>query len=207
VNLLTHSQAKTTGMKYFFTGVPCKNGHVDKRSVANRTCYSCQLQKSQTFRDKNPDYHTQYNAQYELTSDQKKRNTELHRMYRVTRPSEIDAVHSAYRARNRKALTQKSNEWARDNKGKKNALTAKRRSANKTAVAKRANIELMQQVYIDCEQVNTLSRMYGVTDLYVVDHVVPLQGKTVCGLHVENNLQLVLSSYNAQKHNKLVIQQ
>jgi 5-methylcytosine-specific restriction endonuclease McrA len=35
-----------------------------------------------------------------------------------------------------------------------------------------------------------------------VDHVVPLQGKTVSGLHTHDNLQLLVKSQNAAKHNR-----
>jgi hypothetical protein len=37
----TQVDAKTHNTNYYFTGEPCKNGHVSVRSVLSRSCYEC----------------------------------------------------------------------------------------------------------------------------------------------------------------------
>ena len=45
MNNLPHSakQAKAEQSQYYFTGKPCKHGHVNKRYTHNGVCYSCCL--------------------------------------------------------------------------------------------------------------------------------------------------------------------
>lgn len=38
---ITREEAKQIGQKWYFTGEPCKNGHIDKRYVSSDICYMC----------------------------------------------------------------------------------------------------------------------------------------------------------------------
>ena len=67
---------------------------------------------------------------------------------------------------------------------------AKRRVALSKATPKWANLEKIKAVYAEAIKRN----MH-------VDHIVPIQGKIVCGLHCEQNLQLLSMRDNSVKSN------
>lgn len=39
--VISYSEAKKAGLKHYFTGIPCKYGHVDLREVGHRRCMAC----------------------------------------------------------------------------------------------------------------------------------------------------------------------
>lgn len=57
--------------------------------------------------------------------------------------------------------------------------------------------EKIRQFYLDAAELTLLS---GV--LFSVDHVIPLQGETVSGLHVHTNMQIILGVENSRKCNR-----
>jgi hypothetical protein len=60
-----------------------------------------------------------------------------------------------------------------------------------------ANVDAVVALYA---QAALLRRTTG--RCYVVDHIIPLKGRSVSGLHVENNLRIIERSENARKSNK-----
>lgn len=79
--------------------------------------------------------------------------------------------------------------WYSRNKGRWNAHVAARMAAKDQRTPKWSETELIEQFYKNCPQ--------G----YTVDHVIPLRGKQVSGLHVIANLQYLTKSQNSQKNN------
>ena len=74
-----------------------------------------------------------------------------------------------------------------------NARNAKRRAVQVSAIPKWANLNMIKEIYACCPEGSH------------VDHIIPLQGELVCGLHVENNLQYLTVDENLKKGNKHLI--
>lgn len=70
-----------------------------------------------------------------------------------------------------------------------------RRNAMLLATAGWADKKAIKAIY---EEARRRSTETGIP--HEVDHIVPIQGRKVCGLHVENNLQILTKSENIRKH-------
>jgi 5-methylcytosine-specific restriction endonuclease McrA len=101
---------------------------------------------------------------------------------------------------NREKAIDKSSSWAKSNLDKKRFYRAKRRSMILSATPKWANLDQIKLIY---KKAVELKKQTGI--LYEVDHIVPLRGKNVCGLHSEYNLQIIEMSKNRQKACKLEV--
>lgn len=90
--------------------------------------------------------------------------------------------------------------WRGKNKHKANATEAKRRAAKLNATPAWLTAEHLAQIDALYADAVSLSEKTGVK--YHVDHIIPLQGEMVSGLHVPWNLQVIPAFDNLSKHNK-----
>jgi hypothetical protein len=67
----------------------------------------------------------------------------------------------------------------------------------KQATPSWANPDVILAYYIVCQN---MTKIEGIK--YEVDHIIPIQHPLVCGLHVENNLQIITEEENISKSNK-----
>lgn len=88
--------------------------------------------------------------------------------------------------------------WDKNNTDKRRAIKAKRRASELQRTPKWLNKEHYKQIENFYKIANTLSKDIK----YEVDHIIPLQGKNVSGLHVPWNLQVLTRSENRSKSNK-----
>lgn len=107
-------------------------------------------------------------------------------------------------AANRDRHNEKCKRWVKRNSGKVNARTA-RRYASKTQATPKWVSENPDMLWLISE-VYDLARLRTekTGNKWEVDHIVPLRGSNVCGLHTPFNLQVVLQSENRKKSNRLI---
>lgn len=102
-----------------------------------------------------------------------------------------------YNRKNSELKTQKKLEWMKKNPDRVNAATRRRNAAKLNAVPVWADAEAIAQLYTKAKEFE--GRFGG---SWEVDHIVPLQNKLVCGLHVQDNLQLLTREENIFKNNR-----
>jgi hypothetical protein len=93
-----------------------------------------------------------------------------------------------------------SKTWLKNNPDKNCAKQARRHARKLSATPPWLTSEQnahMNRTYKLC---NIISEATG--EKYHVDHIVPLQGKNVCGLHVPWNLRVIPAKLNLEKSNK-----
>jgi len=102
-----------------------------------------------------------------------------------------------YYKKNKNRMLILAKAWEQENKGRRKAIKAKYRAQLLNATPKWANMEKILQIYKDCAKIEKETGLK-----YEVDHIIPLQGKIVSGLHVDTNLQILLMVENRSKGNK-----
>ena len=184
----TRAEAKAQGAAYYFTGEPCKHGHVAPRKTKG-ACVECLRVEWQKAAETRAEYFRAYN-QREDVKDRK------HEWYHANR----DRVIQAATTRPTHVLQEYRKAWKENNKLQVLADNKVRRRKHREATPpwltrrQKSEIRHLYQIAI------TMTRTTG--ERYVVDHIVPLRGKTVCGLHVWWNLQVLPKLENHKKSAK-----
>jgi hypothetical protein len=102
----------------------------------------------------------------------------------------------AYREANREEIRQKGREYAKANPAAACARTMQRQAAQRRAVPPWVNLVAIRAFY---EEAKRLTSETGIR--HHVDHIVPLRGRNVCGLHIAINLRVITESENCRKSN------
>lgn len=172
--LIAAAEARSIGAKRYFTSAPCAHGHIAERNTKNGTCFEC----ARAWRKAHPQVFVQ---------------AELRRQQRLCTDEQYAEHRRAQKARAERARR------ARADKGIRAAERRRRQAALLQRAPRWANKEEIARIY------KLASRLTIETgESWHVDHVFPLLGKTVSGLHVHENLQVLRASDNLQKGTRVL---
>lgn len=141
----------------------------------------------------NIDYFKEYRVQH------KEKGRESNKRYYQNNREKKNAYSMQWQAENRETCRKYYKNYREKNRSKVIASASLRHAAVLRAIPKWANMKAISAVYRKAQEYN---KLYPESAPWQVDHIVPLRGKHVRGLHVENNLQLLPRIENLKKSNK-----
>lgn len=161
-------------------------------------CKSCRKQYRQTRKEGNRVYQINYYLKNkEWINERNNAYNALHKeekstydaIYYMSHKMEIDARHAIYDI-----------VYAEKYPEKLSAKASKRHAAKLKRTLKSLTEEHREQIQWFYSEAARLTRETGIP--HEVDHILPLQGKTISGLHVPWNLQILTEKENNNKRNK-----
>ena len=124
--------------------------------------------------------------------------------YFASLPEELKAARNEakkkWAEKNKDHINAYAMQYAKDNRAIRCALQQKRSASQK----RRTPPWLTEEDFlrIRCYYQVAAMRNKETDTVWHVDHIIPMQGKNVSGLHVPWNLQIIPASENLRKHNK-----
>lgn len=195
----------------------CLN-HSDRKAKVRNLCQSCytmwlsnnnpsyketRRKANKTHYDKNKDFIiAKAKARSEANPDLVSKKNKLYYELNKEKIKEYHRQTNSERYENNKDyIKSKVKEYRTNNRGKINALSKKYKCSKINRTPEWLTKEHLTEISNFYIKAREMSILIGVE--HQVDHIVPLQGKNVSGLHVPWNLQILTNTENQKKSNKL----
>lgn len=203
VGILTRAEARMLGLMRYFTGKPCKRGHIAWRAVSNHTCLVCMSESRAEDYARNPEKAKARRAKY--FADNRADELKKMRAYaEANRESAAIASRKRY-VENIDSLRHKSREWAKNNPEKRMAQHSERKARKNGATPAwygEFDAFVMREA---CDLCLLRAKATGID--WHTDHMIPLRARTASGLHCATNFQVIPAVLNMAKKNKMLLTQ
>jgi hypothetical protein len=131
---VSRDEAKALGLKRYFTGVPCKRGHIAERSVRSGRCLECSRARTARWAAANPERVREKRRKHRAANLEKIREKDreaAHRRY-IKNRDKIRSQQAAWRAANKVEIAAYQRQWYAKNKERVRSKQAAWRAANKS---------------------------------------------------------------------------
>lgn len=159
------------------------------------------LKQQKEYTKKNKEKIKERSAQYR-TENREKIRARQNEAYQKQKEKRLAYARERY-SKNKAKIKSKVKAYTKVNRSKVTAIKAKYRAAKYNATPDWLTKEHLEQIEEFYETARDLAWL-NEGEILQVDHIVPLQGKEVCGLHVPWNLQILSKSKNISKFNNLI---
>lgn len=183
--------ASARGLERYFTGQPCKNGHLSQRRTSDGHCLQCRVQRSRDYRAKNKEKVLATNRAWIKANPEKKR-AQARRNYNKNKVK-MSATASVWKEANREKVRAIQRRWQKNNPEALAAKTALRR-ARKRLTAVHLSKDERDRIAAIHKESRRISELTGIP--HNVDHRIPLARG---GNHHPDNLQILTAYENRKK--------
>ena len=191
----TRAEAKACGAVSYFTGKPCKHGHISQRQTSNGVCEECRLVIYHKWRSGNAAKESKRCKEWRR--DNKQLVLDAKKKWELANPDKMREMYKRKYMRDIEKSKKQRKNWYQNNKEKYIVYGRNRRAKNKGADGKHS-----------VKEINNIKNLqkgkcaYCATKLsskYHVDHIHPLSKG---GSNWPSNLQILCPTCNLQKFTK-----
>jgi len=199
VEIISRYEAINRGLKRYFTGEPCRRGHICERRVR---CYSC-LECHNAWQNANRDHE----RRREYYRNNKSRENENSRKYHAKNKDRRRQYAREYAVQNPELRYLNGKRWREKNPNYRQQYRQKNRAKYLIYIENRRTRQLGTRLSKDLA-VKLLKSQRGKCDCcggklgndYQLDHIIPLSRG---GPHIDSNIQLTHRICNFRKGSKL----
>lgn len=212
----SRAEALNAGELYYFTGKPCANGHIALRYAKAGACSECMRKNSKDWICSNKERAAARDKAWKAKNrervlagnrrryikDAEWRREEA-RIYRLHNAEKSEASRRASYAKHREKYLARARLWKQRNKHLVSAQRKRWKDANRDRIraylaTRKKHVKERTPAWADIKAIREFYR--NRPEGYEVDHIIPLRGDRVSGLHILENLQYLTAKENHVKN-------
>jgi len=209
-DILLRREAKEQRLPRYFTGRPCKHGHIAERYTSNNKCLDCNREQGRAnhyiYFDKKQDRQKRYYG------DNKDRIRAMNDRWAAEHPVKIKEIHKSWRDRNPDKIKERSARWYAENSDRSKANLQDWRRRNPAGYRLQKYRRRMLETtasgeFTEADLTNLIERQKAlctgcgrdISAKFTIDHKTPLSRG---GTNDPENLQLLCRPCNSSKGTK-----